>query len=102
MDQTILKILGYFLILLGVLAMSITLYNLLDLFYHPEAIRDFTQSLLNLYGSGLADSQGAQSLVSFSAWPILIILFLAAAKIGFWAIEAGQKLLHFNNKQESG
>jgi len=95
LETIALKVLGYMLLLLGVVAIVSITFNIWSLYNHPGLVVHFTESLQSIAGG----EQVPPSLLQIAAWLIVILLMLTAGKIAVWLIEAGQSLIKINSSQ---
>ena len=86
----IFKVLGYLLLILGVVAIIGIGYHIFELYNHPELVGRFAESLQDYSGGETMP----MSLLKIAAWQIVIVLMLTAGKIAIWLIESGQRLVN--------
>jgi hypothetical protein len=88
LEMIFVKLLGYTLLLLGVVVIFSVTYQILNFYNYPELVNRFAIALQDLPGEEMLPL----SLLKIAAWQIVIVLMLTAGKIAMWLIEAGQRL----------
>ncbi len=84
------KVLGYLLLILGVVAIIAIGYHIYELYQQPQLVSRIAESLKDKSTSDAIPF----SLLKIAAWQIVIVLMLLAGKVAIWFIEAGQRLVN--------
>ena len=86
----VLKLLGYLLLILGVIALLGVGYQVYELYQHPDLVSRFATSLREMAG----EESVPFTLLKIAAWQVVIVLLLTAGKIAVWLIESGRRLVN--------
>jgi hypothetical protein len=83
------SILGYGLIIAGVISLLGLTWHIWDLYHQPELAIRFAEALKNLPGEEAIPF----SLLKIGGWLIMLLLLLMAGKISVWLVESGKRIL---------
>jgi hypothetical protein len=83
------KVLGYGLIITGLVSLIGLTYHIWDLYHYPQLAIRFAETLQNL----ASEDQVPLSLLKLGGWMIMILLLLTAGKISVWLVDSGKRLL---------
>lgn len=83
------SILGYGLIIAGVISLLGLTWHIWDLYHQPELAIRFAEALKNLPGQEIVPF----SLLKLGGWLIMLLLLLIAGKVSVWLIESGKRIL---------
>ena len=88
-ETIIISILGYGLIIAGVVSLLGLTWHIWELYQHPELSIRFAEALQNLPGQEIVPL----SLLKLGGWQIMLLLLLIAGKVSVWLIESGKRIL---------
>jgi len=88
-ETIIISILGYGLIIAGVVSLLGLTWHIWELYQHPELSIRFAEALQNLPEQEIVPL----SLLKLGGWQIMLLLLLLSGKVSVWLIESGKRIL---------